>query len=208
MLGDFHFLWECLKTIFMIFWGTPAQHGSLSSMREQIRRNQVDKNAKVFNTGDEFVIHAFKAHLLASIMSILELQSISDKILHENSLEWLKTKAEDLVQQTLMPVTSSDPVYTMHRAFMHAGFQYVDLRNAIRHEDGPHIVRQWKLWLPRLIGNGMKNYAVECVNMIANLGADYPKHIAYIAMHNRTVNMTGKAGHGKATDQMVEHYNL
>jgi hypothetical protein len=65
--GDFHFLWECLKVIFLIFWGTPAQHGSLSNMREQVRRHQVEKNVK----GDEFLVHAFKAHLLASICSML-----------------------------------------------------------------------------------------------------------------------------------------
>ena len=106
------------------------------------------------------------------------------------------------------PTTSSDPVFSMHRAFLHAAFLYTDLRNAIRHEDGPHIVRLWKLWLPKLVGIGRRNYSVECVNMIANLCADLPKHIAYIATHNRTVNTTGKIGHGKATDHTVEHYNL
>ena len=55
---------------------------------------------------------------------------------------------------------------------------------------------------------GMKNYASEAANMIANLKADLPTHIAYIATHNRTVNMQGKAGKGKPTDQIIKHYNL
>ena len=208
VLGDFHFLWECLKVIFLTFWGTPAQHGSLSNMRENIRRYQVDKTVKVFSIGDEFVVHVFKAHLFASISSILKLQSASEHVQHENSLSWLKSTAENLVKETLMPTASKDPVFQMHRAFLHTAFLYVDLRNAIRHEHGPHIVRIWKLWLPKFIGTGRTNYSVECANMLGNLYADYPKHIAYIATHNPTVNIAGKIGHGKPLDQMVEHYNL
>ena len=30
--GDFHFLWECLRVVFLIFWGSPSQHGSLCNM--------------------------------------------------------------------------------------------------------------------------------------------------------------------------------
>ena len=40
--------------------------------------------------------------------------------------------------------------------------------------------------------------------MIASLCADLPRHLAYIATHNRTVNTEGKPGRGKAIDQMVE----
>lgn len=207
-IGDFHFLWECLKVIFLTFWGTPAQHGSLSNMREHVRRLQVDKGVKVFNVGDEFLVHVFKAHLAASICSTLKLTSVTEAIPHENSLEWLRSAAERLTADTLMPTSSTDPVFEMHRTFLHTAFLYIDLRNAIRYEDGPHIVRLWKLWLPRFIGTGRKNYATETVHVIANLFADYPKHLAYIAMNNRTVNTRGKSGHGKPIDQMVEHYNL
>ena len=208
LVGDFHFLWECLRVVFDIFWGTPAQHGSLSNMREHLQRLQVDKGVKVFNVGDEFLIHVFKAHLVASVCSLLNITSVSDTIAHDNSLEWLRSTAERLVTKTLMPEASKDPVFTMHRDFLHTAFLYVDLRNAIRYENGPHIVRQWKLWLPRFIGTGKKNYSTESANLIANLLADFPKHIAYIIKNNRTVNTRGKIGQGKPIDQMVEHYNL
>ena len=169
-----------LKLSFLIFWGTPDQQGSLYSMREQIRRNTVDKNVKVFSTGDEFVIHMFKAHLAARVCSKLALRSTSDSVEHEKSLVWLQSTAEDMVEHTLMPMdaTPSDKAYFMHRTFLHLAFLYVDLRNAIRFEDGPHIVRLWKLWLPRFIGTGRNNYAVECVHLIANVTADWPKHLA------------------------------
>lgn len=203
-VGDFHFLWECLKVIFISFWGTPAQHGSLSNMREHVRRHQVDKNVKVFSVGDEFLIHVFKAHLLASVCSLLKIKSTSDTIPHENSLEWLRSTAEELLVDTLMPNTS----HSIHRAFLHTAYLYVDLREAIRHENGPHIVRQWKLWLPRFLGTGRKNYATETVHFLGNLQADFPKHVSYMVINNRTVNVHGEMGKGKPIDQMVEHYNL
>ena len=174
-------------------------------MRELIHRVQVDRNAKVFNVSDEFLIHTFKAHLLASVSSILKLGSISDPIEHENSLAWLRSKAEQLVNET---ITASESAKTMHRAFLHVGYLYMDLRNAIRFEDGPQVIRHYKMWLPRFLGTERKNYAVECVRVICNLCADFPRHMAYIATHNRTVSMRGKVGHGKPIDQMVEHYNL
>ena len=44
----------------MIFWGSPVHPGSLCHLREQINRKQVDKAVKVFNVGDEFLLHCFK----------------------------------------------------------------------------------------------------------------------------------------------------
>ena len=43
---------------------------------------------------------------------------------------------------------------------------------------------------------------------ICNIQADFPKHLLYIVINNRTVSTTGKVGYGKPNDQMVEHYNL
>ena len=71
-----------------------------------------------------------------------------------------------------------------------------------------HIIRLWKLWLPLFLGCKCHNYATKAVNLLANIKADFHKHIAYLATHNRTVNSDGRAGHGKPIDQMVEHYNL
>lgn len=177
-------------------------------MREFISRKLVNKTVKVFNVGDEFLVHSFKAHFIARICSILGITSPADDIEHTSNLEWLKEKAKVIVQETIQPIKSGDEVYSKHRAFLHLAFLYIDLRRAIRWEDGPHIIRHWKMWLPRFIGTGCKNYATEAVNLITHLHADFPKHIAYIATHNRTVNTTGKVGHGKPIDQLMEHYVL
>ena len=189
----------------MMFWGKPAQPGSLCNLREIVRRVQVDKGVKVFNVGDEFLMHAFRAHLTAGILTQLKLTSTSDPLEHTESSEWLHQTAQKLVTTLLMPRKSEDPVYHLHSAFLHHAFLYIDLREAIRWENGPEIVRHWKWWLPRFLATGRRNYAAESVYQTCNLCADFPQHMAYIATHNRTVNMSGKPGQGKPVDQLIEH---
>ena len=208
LTGDFHFLWECLRVVFTIFWGTPSDIGSLCNMREFVNRKLVTKTVKVFNVGDEFLIHCFKAHFIARVCSIFGISTPADDIEHQANLEWLKTKAKFIVQHTINPIQSGDAVYSKHRGFLHLAFLYIDLRHAIQWENGQQVIRHWKLWLPRFIGTGCKNYSTEAVNLIAHIHADFPKHISYIATHNRTVNTTGKVGRGKPIDQLMEHYVL
>ena len=166
------------------------------------------RSQKQFNIADEFVVHVFKAHLTASICTKLNLESKNSPIEHEATLQWLQDIATSLLPNTLMPATSTDHTYQLHRTFLHMAFLYMDLRNSIRWEDGPHIIRHWKWWLPRFVGTGCKNYAAESIYLLANLAANFPKHIAYIVTNNRTVNMEGKPGRGKPIDQLIEHYNL
>ena len=204
-VGDFfHFMWECLRVIFRIFWGKPSQPGSLCNLCERV---QVDKAVKVFSIGDEFMMHAFRAHLTAGILTTLNLNSTSDPIQHPESHEWLKHKAQALL---FNPQKSEDPVHQLHLSFLHHAFLYIDLHEAVRWKNGPEIARHWKWWLPRFLGTGRKNYAAEAVYHICNINisADFPKHIAYLATHNRTVNVSGKPGQGKPVDQLIEHYNL
>jgi hypothetical protein len=96
--------------VFGIYWGTPSDVGSLCNIRELISRKLVTKTVKVFNIGDEFLIHAFRAHFMASICSILNIKSPADDIEHTGCLEWLREKATNIVQLTINPVTSSDQV--------------------------------------------------------------------------------------------------
>jgi hypothetical protein len=145
---------------------------------------------------------------MANVMHEFNIKESTDSINHTKSQEWLYHAANRLVSCTLMPNQSDDPVYYMHRSFMHLAFLYVDLREAIRWENGPHVIRHWKWWLPRFMATGCKNYACESVHLLANITAHYPKHISYIVVNNRTVNISGIPGHGKPIDQHLEHYNL
>lgn len=187
-----------------MFWGTPSQPGALSNLREVVQRTRVDKAVKIFNIGDEFLVHAFKSHLLLSVLTHLKISNAADPLDHPISLPWLKYTAEQLVAALLMPQDCDDPVHYLHKCFLHIAYLYVDLREAIRWENGPQIVRHWKWWLPRFLATSRTNYASETVHLIANLQANFPN----LAIHNRTVNVSGKPGRGKPVDQLIEHYNL
>ena len=109
---------------------------------------------------------------------------------------------------TLAPTRSTDVAYTFHQRFMRGCFLYVDLREAIRFEEQEQVIRLWKHWLVYFLGNKRKTYATEAMNFLCNLKREFPAHIAYIATHNRVVNMTGKESCAKPLDQLIEHYNL
>ena len=192
-----------------MFWGSPIHIGSLCNLREYVRRVQVDKNGKVFNVCDEFILYAFKSHLLAAICTQLKLQSLDTPIVHDQNLQWLETTAEAIVAQNLYPTTSTDTVYGLHRSFLHMAYLYVDLRDPIRYENGDHAHNPpLKVVATQIYSCCCKNYASEAANLIANVTAKFPKHMAYITIHNRTVNIDGMHGHGKPVDQLMEHYNL
>ena len=85
---------------------------------------------------------------MAAVCSILKVKSPNDPVAHASSLEWLEKTSAMIVSEALFPESCTDPIRNLHRAFLHTAFLYIDLRNAIRWEDGVHIIRHWKLWLP------------------------------------------------------------
>ena len=162
-------MWECLRIVLSCYWGNASTPGSLYYLRETVRRHQVDHKGKVFSITNEFVEHCFHAHLLANICHQLQINCPSDPIAHDNTHDWLRLTAERLFQGSIMPAESNDPTYSMHRSFLYTAFLYHDLREAVRFEEGSHIIRQWRMWLPIFLGTKCLNYATEAVNMLANL---------------------------------------
>lgn len=157
--GDFHFLWECLKLILEAYWGSATTPGSICNLREQIHRHKLDKHGTKFSVADEFVLHAFEAHLMAHILTFFEISSPAAPIPHECSLQWLQEKGQAIVDSILVLKETSDKVLQFSTSFLHSAFLYYDLRQAIRYEDGEHIIRHWQLWLPYFLGMGRKNYS-------------------------------------------------
>ena len=174
------------------------------SLRELISRNKVDKAVKTFSIGDEFLTHVFQAHLLVQCFKHFKVSTVKASIPHQFNRRWLEDTSKNIIEQALLPL--ENPTY--QQSFMYTSFLYLDLRQSIRFEEGEHIIRMWRLWLPYFLGTDRKNYSCEAANLMCNLKASFPKHIAYLVMHNRTVNMDGRPGHGKPLDLMQEHYNL
>ena len=79
------------------YWGQPSLTGSLCHLREYINRLTVDRKAKTFSIADKFVRHTFRAHVLAAICDQLHIQSPSDPVAHDPTLEWLEKTATSIV---------------------------------------------------------------------------------------------------------------
>ena len=157
---NFNFLWECLRIIYMGYWGRPNQPGSLCSPWEAVRQVQVDKGVKVFSNGDGFLLHCFQSHLLANICKQLGVENPSNTILmRRTTSEWLEQTAT-IIQNTFFWADSRDGQYSFHWSFLRATYNYIDLRSAIKHENGDHILRLWKFGLLYFHGNGCKNYCL------------------------------------------------
>ena len=168
---------------------------------------------KPFSVGDEFLLDAIKAHLIASVCFLMGIISCGDYITHDCSLGCLETTAESLVAHTLYPVNISVPVlfmhsinpfstwlsYTLTYVMQFTGKMVQKLLGTVR--CGYHA---------QFLGEGFSNYGDVAANFIANLSPDFSKHHSYIhaATNNHTVNMQAKPGYGKPIDQLIEHYFL
>ena len=66
----------------------------------------------------------FRAHVLAAICDQLHIQSLSDPVAHDPTVEWLEKTATSIVDNTLTPplCLSQDPVYGLHRSFVATTF--------------------------------------------------------------------------------------
>lgn len=133
--------------IYNMFWGMPSQPGALSNLREVIQRTQADNTVKVFNTGDEFFLHAFRSHLLVSILCHLKMENASDPLSHSTSLSWLKTTAKELVTELLMPKVYNDPVHHLHKNFP------ICMWEAIRWGNGPQIITPLEMVATKISDN-------------------------------------------------------
>ena len=81
-----------------------------------MHRVQVDKGGKVFNTCNEFVLHAFKGHLISAICTQLNIASKESPITHYPSREWLQQTAVAITREVLCPHSchSDDGTYSLH----------------------------------------------------------------------------------------------
>lgn len=166
----------------------------------------LDKQGSKFSVANEFVLHAFQAHLLAHIYTLFGISSSADPIQHECSLQWLQDKAKEIVDSILVLKETSDRVVQFSISFMHSAFLYRDLREAMQYENTFFVTGKCGFHISSAWDEKTTPTKLQISSATCNVHADFPKHISYIAVHNRTVNTTGRAGHAKPIDQMVEHY--
>ena len=127
---------------------------------------------KPFSVGDEFLLEAFQAYLIASVCFLMGISSCGDVITHDCSLEWLEITAESIVAHSLYPVNISMPVlfmhsidpfstwfsYTLTYVMQFTGKMVQKLLGTVR--CGYHA---------QFLGEGFNNYGYVAANFIANL---------------------------------------
>ncbi|XP_019618434.1 PREDICTED: uncharacterized protein LOC109465518 [Branchiostoma belcheri] len=208
--GDFHFLWETGKCIHIAHWNSPKNVGSLAHLRDVVDRRNVDSGGKKFNAMDEFLHHACKAHLIAALLHHLGMTCPGEDV-PERSAEELNDTIHSFLDKYVFKRTVRDSVddsiFQHAVALLRHLMLYVDLRQCIRHEDGPGIISHWKFWLPTFLGTGRSQYSSEAANHLANLLADWSPRTTEVLTNNRGVNTHSREGHGKPVDMLVEHYN-
>lgn len=111
------------------------------------KKPENDKGVQVFNIGNEFLKNEFHSHLRAAIFKYFKISSTSATIKHSPTKHWLYETTDKIVSITIILPVSDNPVYYFHCLFIHRAFMYIDLREAIKWENGPQIVRHWKWWL-------------------------------------------------------------
>lgn len=211
--GDFHFMWECLKVIFLLFWGSPKDEGSLSHFKAALGRESVNQSAKKFQQCDEFLHHVMEGYVTASLLGHLGIASCDVSIPGAAGGQPTMYDLQQLSQSFVKEIVdiprdedseTADHLFNRHRSFINASLLYTNLRNAVRREDGPRIISLWNWWLVYFVATKRSNYSHEA----ANLKADFSPWLSHIVTMNRTVNITGVPGKGKAIDMAVEHHNL
>ncbi|XP_035665572.1 uncharacterized protein LOC118408824 [Branchiostoma floridae] len=207
--GDFHFIWEALRTAAIPTWGLQTEVGSLSHLRVVIGRLRADKACKNFALSDEFFCHVTTGHLVAALTSYLGLSAPEDSYTCANADEFERL-ASTFVNEVVFPgpwTQNSDAVRDRARLLLYMGLLYMDLKTAIRYQMGEIVIQQWKFWFELFLGTRRSQYACEAANLLANLKADWSPYMAYIHTHNRCVNISGQEGRAKPVDMMGEHYN-
>ncbi|XP_019641516.1 PREDICTED: uncharacterized protein LOC109482999 [Branchiostoma belcheri] len=141
-------------------------------------------------------------------MAHMGLESLSDTYQGEDSVDDI---CNTFLQKYIFGVRhrdkADDSLYNLCTSLLYHLLLYVDLRQAIRYDNGPAIVAHWSFWLATLLGTGRTQYSTEAANFICNMKADWSEAISNLATHNRTINTHGREGHSKPIDMLVEHYN-
>ncbi|KAI8507888.1 hypothetical protein Bbelb_141280 [Branchiostoma belcheri] len=195
--GDFHFLWETGRCLFLAYWSSPKNIGSLAHLKDAVDRRTVDSLGKKFNQMDEFLHHACEGHLVAALLQHLEMDSPSE-VIEERTEEELEDLVHSFMDQYIFKRSSGnsvdDSVFQFATSLLQHLMLYTDLRQCIRDEDGPAVVAHWRFWLPTFLGTGRSQYSTEAANHLANLMADWSQPRSEHTFHRRPRKTSGYAG--------------
>lgn len=82
-----------------------------------------------------------------------------------------------------------------------------NFHDASREGDGERLIRCWKFFMLHFKVDGRVKYAVEAINILAQVNGLLPPAMGHQLIWNRTCNLTGGAGKNIPLDLQMEHLN-
>lgn len=82
-----------------------------------------------------------------------------------------------------------------------------NFHDASREGDGERLIRCWKFFMLHFKVNGRVKYAVEAINILAQVNDLLPPAMGHQLIWNRTCNLTGDAEKNIPLDLQMEHLN-
>ena len=110
-----------------------------------------------------------------------------------------KRKSEDLEN-------TSDGVFNYHSGFLKVALLERDFQDSIKEGDGQRTCRLWKFKMLHFKQAGRTKYSLEALKLRLDIAAVQSPSVAHRLVWNRTVNVSGIAGHNIALDLNCEHY--
>ena len=166
--------------LLMMHWGTPTQVGSLCNIRELIC---LDKAEKVFNVCDEFLLHAYRSHLQSvqslTLTALKQILSMTQPCTGWRPwpTQWCRTHYTLPPHAPILSTTYTGH-FCIHDFSTPTYGRLLALKMAITSSDtgscGYH-------------GSWEQVARITVPRQPTNLTAQFPRHISYIATHNRTV---------------------
>lgn len=204
--------------------------GTLCQLRNLINRRNVTKSPKSnVNASEDFLEVIVNGHILAAVMSYLDMSSMDDLPLpsvvsHDIWMEddevrrsVLHNIAEHIVTQHVdLATTFNDPSHNDENkgtAYEYAcevltlGLLVFDFKDAVREGDGDQMLLIWKYLLLLFKATGRKNYAIEALTLLSQYHILLPRNLAEQLKWSRFVNVHGLPGHNVSCDLHMEHLN-
>ena len=82
-----------------------------------------------------------------------------------------------------------------------------NFHDSSKESDGDRLIRCWKFFLLHFKVDGRVKYAVEAINLLAQVNGLLPPGMGHQLIWNRTCNLNGGAGHNIPLDLQMEHFN-
>ena len=147
----------------------------------------------VTNLVSKYVMHHVHTDVVTSTPMSTENQDRGTSVLEEST--------SDLI------TVGEDYKLNYATAVLGMGMLSRNFHDASREGDGERLIRCWKFFMLHFKVDGRVKYAVEAINLIAQVSGLLPPAMRHQLIWNRTCNLTGGAGKNTPLDLQMEHLN-